>query len=160
MKKILKRVFIVLIIAFVAIQFIRPAKNISTATTADDMNTLYPIPDSVNLVLQKACYDCHSNNTKYPWYFNIQPVAWWMNDHIEEGKKELNFSEFGKRPMDRRVKKLKKIAKEVEEGGMPLASYTWIHKDAILTDREKKMIVDWARNLSEQIAGHVPQVQK
>src|SRR5690348_13454762 len=95
-KSILKKVFIGLLIAFVVIQFFRPAKNISATVLPEDMNVLYPIPDSVHQVLQKACFDCHSNNTRYPWYFNIQPIAWWMGDHIDEGKKELNFSEFGK----------------------------------------------------------------
>lgn len=151
-KSIIRKIFIVLVIGMVIIQFIRPARNTSIAVTADDMNVIYPIPDSVNQVLQKACYDCHSNNTRYPWYANVQPVAWWMNDHITEGKKELNFSEYGKRTLPKRAKKLKKLAKEVQEGGMPLDSYTWIHKDAVLTDREKKMIIDWANNLSAKIA--------
>ena len=153
---IIKKTMIGLLVALIVIQFIHPAKNINTAVTADDFNTIYPIPDSVNKILQKACYDCHSNNTRYPWYNNIQPVAWWLNDHINEGKRELNFSEYGKRPMAKRAKKLKKIAKEVQEGGMPLDSYTWIHKDAILTEAEKTMLINWANNLSEQIAAQAP----
>jgi len=156
MKKVLKRAFIVLLIVFVIIQFIRPAKNNDTTVSAMDMNGLYPIPDSVHQILEKACFDCHSNNTRYPWYNNIQPVTWWMNDHITEGKKELNFNEFGKRTLPKQAKKLKKLAKEVEEGGMPLDSYTWIHKDAVLTEREKKIIVDWANNLSAQISAQLP----
>ncbi len=143
---------IVLLVILVVIQFIHPEKNINATVSAQDMNTMYPIPDSVNQVLQKACYDCHSNNTKYPWYNNIQPVAWWLNDHINEGKKELNFSEYGKRTPPKQAKKLRKIAREVEEGGMPLDSYTWIHKDAKLTDREKQMIINWATSLSKQIS--------
>ncbi len=151
-KSILKKVFIGLIIVFVIIQFIHPAKNINTTVLAEDMNVIYPIPDSVHKILERACFDCHSNNTRYPWYSKIQPVDWWMNDHIEEGKKELNFSEFGKRPLPKQAKKLKKLAKEVDEAGMPLDSYTWIHKDANLTDAEKKIIIDWAKNLSEKIS--------
>jgi len=151
-KSILKRVMIVLLVILVVIQFIHPQKNVSAAVTSLDMNTMYPIPDSVNQILAKACYDCHSNNTRYPWYNNIQPVAWWLNDHITEGKKELNFSEYGKRTLPKQAKKLKKIAREVKEGGMPLDSYTWIHKDAALTDHEKQMIIDWATNLSTQIS--------
>jgi hypothetical protein len=151
-KSVIKKIFIVLATGFVIIQFIRPAKNNNTTVLADDMNVIYPIPDSVHHVLERACFDCHSNNTRYPWYFNIQPVAWWMGGHIDDGKKELNFSEFGKRTLPKRAKKLGKLAKEVEEGGMPLDSYTWIHKDAVLTDQEKKMIIDWANNLSAQIA--------
>jgi Haem-binding domain len=151
-KSIAKKVFIALLVVFVIIQFIRPTKNNNTTATADDMNVLYPIPDSVHKILDKACFDCHSNNTRYPWYFSIQPVAWWMNDHINEGKGELNFSEFGKRTLARQAKKLKKLAKEVQDGGMPLESYSWIHKEAVLTENEKKMVVNWANALSERIA--------
>lgn len=151
-KSILKKTLIGLLVAFVIIQFIHPAKNINSEVTAQDISVLYPMPDSVRQVLQKACYDCHSNNTKYPWYNNMQPVAWWLNDHITTGKKELNFSEFGKRTPEKQVKKLGKLVKEVEEGGMPLDSYTWIHKEAILTPAEKQMIIDWAKGLSQQIA--------
>lgn len=155
-KGIFKKVIIVLLVAFVAIQFIRPAKNISTATTVDDLNAMHPIPENVKQILAKACNDCHSNNTRYPWYFNIQPVAWWMNDHIEEAKGKLNFSEFGKLPLAKQAKKLKGVAKEVEKGDMPLSSYTWEHKDAILTDAEKKIVIDWATNLSAQISSQAP----
>ena len=154
-----KKILITLLVVLVLIQFIRPAKNTSNAVTANDITVLYPVPDSVQLILQKACYDCHSSNTRYPWYFNIQPVAWWMNDHISEAKGELNFSDFGSRPLDKQIKKLKKTAKEVQEGGMPLDSYTWIHKDAILTEREKNILINWANNLSVQAASKSTQTK-
>lgn len=141
-----------LVVVFIIIQFIRPERNNNPTVTSIDFNQMYPIPDSVNKVLEKACYDCHSNVTRYPWYANFQPVAWWLNDHIMEGKKELNFSEFGKRTPPKQAKKLKKLAKEVKEGGMPLDSYTWTHKDAILTEQEKQMIINWATDLSKQIS--------
>jgi heme-binding protein len=153
---IIKKTCIGLLIVFVIIQFFRPEKNLNAAVTSDDVNVLYPLPDSVHRILQKACFDCHSNNTRYPWYFNIQPAAWFMSNHVIDGKKELNFSEFGKRPLARQAKKLKKLAKEVEEGGMPLDSYTWIHKDAVLTETEKNTIINWANNLSQQIAVQAP----
>src|ERR1039458_4586103 len=75
---IAKKVLIGLLVVLVIIQFIHPEKNINTTVSALDMNVMYPIPDSVNRVLKNACYDCHSNNTRYPWYNNIQPVAWWL----------------------------------------------------------------------------------
>ena len=140
-KSIIKTSLIVLLAALIIIQFIHPAKNINTVVSQKDITLLYPMPDSVHQILQKACFDCHSNNTRYPWYNNIQPVAWWLNDHITEGKKELNFSEFGSRTLVKQSKKLKKLAKEVQEGGMPLDSYTWIHRDAVLTDREKNILM-------------------
>src|SRR5665811_802718 len=94
MKKIFKRILIALLIIFIAIQFIRPAKNRSEGISANDISTKYPVPDSVQAILKVACYDCHSNNTRYPWYAEIQPVAWWLNNHIKDGKRGLNFSEF------------------------------------------------------------------
>lgn len=155
-KSIIKKSLLVLLAVLVIIQFIHPAKNTNPVASPKDIATLYPVPDSVHQILQKACYDCHSNNTRYPWYNNIQPVAWWLNDHVTGGKEELNFSEFGTRPLAKQAKKLKKVAREVQEGGMPLGSYTWIHKDAILTDQEKNILIDWATNLSNQIAAQAP----
>jgi len=151
-RKIIKYISIGLLGALLAIQFFRPAKNINPAPSPQDIAALYVVPDSVHQILDKACMDCHSNNTRYPWYNNIQPVAWWLNDHISEGKRKLNFSEFGTRTLQKQAKKLKKTAKEVQEGGMPLASYTWIHRDAILTEREKNILINWANTLSDQIA--------
>jgi exonuclease VII small subunit len=148
---ILKKIMIGLLVALVVIQFIRPAKNIHTEAMPQDIATVYPMPDSVHHILQVACYDCHSNNTRYPWYTDIQPVAWWLNDHVKEGKQELNFSEFGSFTTKRKVKKLQKIVHEVEDGGMPLDSYTWIHKDAVLSADEKKMLIEWAKGLAQQI---------
>ena len=155
-KRTIKISLIVLLIALVVIQFIHPAKNIGPVGSPIDIAVLYPMPDSVQRIMEKACNDCHSNNTRYPWYNNLQPVAWWLNHHVEEGKKELNFSEFGKRTLVKQAKKLKKLAKEVQTGGMPLDSYTWIHKDAILTEQEKNILIDWATNLSNQISAKAP----
>lgn len=152
----LKKILIGLLIVLVVIQFIRPAKNQSTAVNAKDITHSFTVPDSVHQILVKACMDCHSDNTRYPWYNNIQPVAWWLNDHVNEGKHELNFDHFGEYTPKRQAKKLAKIAKSVTEGWMPLDSYLWIHKEARLTDGEKKLLADWANNLSGQIAATLP----
>ena len=140
----------------VFIQFIHPAKNVDTTTTPQDITIMYPMPDSVHVILQKACYDCHSNTTRYPWYNNVEPVAFWLNNHIKEGKQHLNFSEFGSYPVAKQVKRLKNTAKEVEEGGMPLNSYLWIHKDAVLTPAEKNMVISWANGLAQRISMQAP----
>ena len=150
--RIVKRILIGLLIILVIIQFIHPARNANATVTPRDIAVMYPMPDSVHMILQKACNDCHSNNTRYPWYNNMQPVAWWLNDHINEGKRELNFSEFGSMAPAKQVKKLKKVAQEVQKGGMPLSSYTLIHKDAILTDGEKNILIDWSTSLAQRIA--------
>lgn len=150
-RKILKWVGVTLLVALVLIQFYRPERNTNPNTTADDIVNAYSVPADVASVLHKACYDCHSNNTNYPWYNNIQPVALWLDDHVREGKDELNFSEYGSFKTKRKLKKLKEIVKEVEEGEMPLDSYTWIHGEAKLTAAEKQLLIDWAKGLSTKI---------
>lgn len=147
----IRKIALGVLAVFVIIQFIRPAKNTNAVSATNNIATLYGITPEVDVILKKACYDCHSNNTTYPWYFSIQPVAWWMTDHINEAKEELNFSEFGAMPVPKQLKKIKKTAKAVKEGWMPLNSYTWMHKDAVLTDAEKDAVVAWAQNISQQI---------
>ena len=156
MKKVLKRILIILLIIFVLIQFIRPEKNRSDGKGPNDISTLYPVPDSVESILKVACYDCHSNNTRYPWYAEIQPVAWWLNNHIVDGKKDLNFSEFAKYRIRKQYIKFEQIIKLVKDNAMPLASYTWIHKDAILTPGQKQTIMAWSTSIRDSIKAHYP----
>lgn len=147
----IKKILIGLAILLVMIQFIRPARNISSAEQSNDIAAHYTVPADVQQILKRSCYDCHSNNTVYPWYTNIQPIGWWMQDHINEGKEELNFSEFGSYTAKRQAKKLKKTAEEVKEGEMPLNSYLWIHKDAVLSAEQKDALINWAGSLQQQI---------
>jgi hypothetical protein len=114
-----KKILIVIIIVLVLIQFFRPEKNISAQKSAADITSLYSTPDSINVILDKACNDCHSNNTKYPWYNNIQPVAWWLANHIREGKEELNLSEFRNYNLARQYHKLEEVKKLVDKNEMP-----------------------------------------
>ncbi len=152
-KKILKRIAQLLLAALLAIQFFRPAKNIAAgpAAYAKDISTAHAIPADVQLVFQKACYDCHSNNTTYPWYSYVQPVTWWLQHHVDEGKAELNFSEFAGYSLRRQYRKLEEINKEVKEGEMPLSSYTLIHSGAKLTATEKLAIANWATALRDSM---------
>ena len=146
-----RKIFLGLLLLLVVIQFVRPAKNQSTGISANDISKGYNVPGNVNDVLKKACNDCHSNNTIYPWYSNIQPVAWWLDHHIDDGKKELNFSEFTSYSPKKQHHKLEEVIESVKEGHMPIKSYTWIHKNAILTDAEKHALTDWAENLRKEI---------
>jgi len=152
MKKVFKTTLVVLLVVLVLMQFYRPAKNEGAIDTPTDISVAYAVPEDVMNVLHKACYDCHSNHTEYPWYNNIQPVALWLADHVKEGKEELNFSEFGTFKTKRKLKKLKEIVHEVEEGDMPLSSYTLIHNEAKLTPQEKQMLIDWAKALTQKIS--------
>ena len=139
----LKKILYVLIAALVIIQFIRPKQNVSAGPFPNDISTKFAVNDNVASILKQSCYDCHSNNTVYPWYANVQPVTWWLQDHVNEGKKELNFSEFATYTPKRQRKKFTEIMDEVKEGKMPLESYTYIHKKSILTAEQKEALYKW-----------------
>jgi Haem-binding domain len=157
MKKFFKRLFLLLLIVFVVLQFFRPKKNTSDSISANDITTKYAVPTDVMASLQTSCYDCHSNNTKYPWYNNIQPVAWWLSGHIDDGKRHLNFSEFASYRIGKQYKKLEEINGEIEEGGMPLSSYTLIHGDAKLSAAQKTSIANWVNMLRDSIKAQYPE---
>ena len=145
-----KIIFIVLAL-LVIIQFIRPTKNSSTAVSTNDLTTKFAMPGNVKLILEKACNDCHSNNTYYPWYSNIQPIGWWLQYHVNDGKRELNFNEFATYPPKKQDHKLKELIETVKEGEMPINSYTWTHKSAKLSEQEKQLLVDWAQGIRNKI---------
>jgi hypothetical protein len=126
-------------------QFFRPEKNLAPGGPGpDDLTVLRPPPAEVKAVLQRACYDCHSNHTRYPWYAEVQPVAWWLANHVKEGKSHFNFSTFGTYSAKRQARKLSELLDEVEEGNMPLASYKLAHAEARLTPAEIKALMAWA----------------
>ena len=128
----------------VGIQFSRPQKNISSpGVTAADFGRLPAPPADVQHTLQAACYDCHSNHTRYPWYAEVQPMGWWLAAHVKDGKRELNFNEIGTYSPARQAKKLKAILQEVAEQEMPLQSYTWAHRDAKLTATQLAGLRSW-----------------
>ena len=139
----IRKIFYVLIAVLVIIQFIRPKQNVSAGPFSNDISTKFAVNDNVASILKQSCYDCHSNNTIYPWYANVQPVTWWLQDHVNEGKKELNFSEFASYTAKRQRKKFEEIKDEVKEGKMPLESYTWMHKNAILSEQQKAALYKW-----------------
>ncbi len=149
MRKIIVWTVLVLL---VAIQFIRPSRNNDGKTAGSGFVQLYGVPDSVNQILREACYDCHSYNTRYPWYTNFQPVGWILASHIKRGKSKLNFSEFDSYPIRRQISKLKAIVSEIEDDKMPLKSYKLLHKRARLSAEEKYLIVSWLRNKADSIS--------
>lgn len=137
-------------LVFLGMQFDRPEKNL-TNDQGKHLSTLFAIPDSVEVVLQTACYDCHSNKTRYPWYAEIQPVGQWMDGHIKAGKKDLNFSEFASYRPRRQFIKLGQIEELVTEGVMPLPSYTDMHADAILSGAQKQLLIRWTKALRDSL---------
>ena len=156
MKKVLKTVLILLVIAFIVIQFIKPSRNAGEEIAANQITAVQQVPDDVQQILKVSCNDCHSNTTHYPWYSKIQPVAWFLDDHIVEGKKELNLSEFANLPTYRRYKKFKEIGKEVKDGDMPIFSYTVLHRDASLNADQKLLLENWAANAMKEMEGKYP----
>jgi len=155
-KKILKWTGILLLAAFIVIQFFRPAKNKSEGIGPNDITRLYAVPQDVQAILKTSCYDCHSNNTVYPWYAEVQPVAWWLNKHVQDGKKDLNFAEFGKYRIRKQNKKLEEINELVKENEMPLDSYLWIHKNAKLNDQQKMTLATWVEAVRDTIRANYP----
>ena len=138
-----KKILLGLLLIFVAIQFIRQPKNLGPESSLSDLQVHHPSPPEVREVLANACYDCHSNRTRYPWYAEIQPVGWWLASHVKDGKRHLNFSEFDPLTPKRMVRKLTQCSNEVTEGDMPLTSYKLAHPEARLTDAQRKLLVAW-----------------
>ena len=156
MKKILKTIAWILLITLVIIQFIHPKRNKADGEQPNQIAKVYAVPEDVHSILAKACLDCHSNNTRYPWYCNFQPVDWWMDDHIRKGKKELNLDEFTNRSLRFQYNKIGEVVKQVKEGEMPLNSYTWMHKDAKLTMDEKTKLMNWAGAIKDSMKAKYP----
>ncbi|WP_109695658.1 heme-binding domain-containing protein [Chitinophaga deserti] len=142
-----KRILVGLLILFVIIQFFRPQRNLSAAVSDNDISRKYPIPENVQTILQRSCNDCHSNNTQYPWYANVQPVAWWMDKHVRDGKRKLNFSEFLSYPLKRQDHKLEETTEQLEDHEMPLWSYLITHGDARLDEAQIRILTNWANSL-------------
>lgn len=149
--KIVKIIALILLVGFVGIQFVPTDLNQSDTVPKTDFLLVNNTQEKISALLQESCYDCHSNNTEYPWYNKVQPVAWFLEDHINEGKEELNFNEWDAYSNRRKNSKLKSIISQVKDDEMPLASYTLIHKDAKLSNSEKTLIIDYMKNLKETL---------
>lgn len=147
MKKLFKYFAYILLVGLVVIQFFQAEENKNPAFAGHRLNDAYKVPTDVDELLKASCFDCHSNNTESMWYMKIQPIGWWIADHIEEGKSELNFDEFGTYGLPRQFHKFEEIAEMVGEGEMPLSSYTLVHDNAKLDEGDVKVIVDWANSM-------------
>jgi len=148
----IKKILFAIGILFIAIQFIRPPQNKSDQVLATDISKTISIPDNVQAIFKKACYDCHSNNTNYPWYSNIQPMGWLMAKHIKQGKEALNFSDFGSYSSRRQLSKLDGIANSIRDDIMPLSSYKLMHKNAQFNTNEKEIFINWAQQVKDSLS--------
>jgi hypothetical protein len=145
MKRGLKIGLSTLVILFLVIQFIPRNYNQQGVTAANDLTRIVAVPKDVALVLQRSCYDCHSNHTEYPLYSWLQPIRLMMDRHVSKGKEELNFNEFGTYSTRKQRSKIRAIGESLEEGSMPLSSYTIIHRNAILSKEDKALLLNWVK---------------
>ena len=155
MKIISKKIVFIGLIIFLLMQLYQTARNIGFEQDINaNFTEVYNVPKNVEVVLQTSCYDCHSNNTNYPWYSNIQPVRFFMEHHIKEAKENLNFDEWGNYSSRKQNNKLDRIAKQIQSNEMPLTAYTLIHKKAALSATQKKEVLDWINKIEDSILLH------
>lgn len=149
--KLLKRIGFVMLVVLVGIQFIPSRTNQDKAVPPSDFLVTNGVPENVRHILRTSCYNCHSNNTSYPWYSRVQPVGWFLQNHINKGKSELNFSEFGSYSVRKQKSKLRSMVSQVEKDEMPLSSYTFIHREARLSQENKKALIDYLNALQDSL---------
>lgn len=152
----IRKILLFLLVVLIIMQVIRPKLDNNSGSTAHSIATITTIPDETGRLLKSSCYDCHSNTTVYPWYAHVQPVGWWLDDHVNEGKKELNFDEFTTYPLRKQYHKLEEVVEMVKEKEMPLNSYTWIHKDADLSTEQRQQLISWSEKLMADMKAKYP----
>jgi len=138
-----KNIFLYLVVLFILIQVFRIDKSTKPINVETDFIAMTSPDSEITNILKIACYDCHSNQPAYPWYTNVAPFSWWIKHHIDEGSRHLNFSEWGTYSEKRKNHKLEESIEMIEEGEMPMDSYTWMHTKAKLTDAQKLQLVEW-----------------
>ena len=147
-----KKILLGLLSGFIAIQFIQPVQNTSKLILPTDIQKIYDSPGKIVAVLHNSCYDCHSNNTRYPWYSSIQPGAWLMGSHITEGKANLNFSEFGNYSNRKQQSKLQAIVNSINDNTMPINSYLILHRNAKLSAEDKIVLLNWINKIKDSLS--------
>jgi hypothetical protein len=152
MVKLLKWSGPALALVFVAIQFVRPEKTNPVINEATTIQAHAQVPSEVNTILQRSCGDCHSHQTRWPWYSRVAPVSWFVIDHVNHGRKHLNFSDWAKYDRREADEMLDGICKTTKSGLMPLSSYLLLHRDAKLTQADVKAICDWTEAERERLA--------
>ena len=152
MKRIFKFALIAMVLLFAGLQFVRPDRTNPPVNPADSIEAATILPDDINSMLERSCKDCHSNETIHPWYSNISPFSWFLADHISEGRRQLNLSIWGTYGDREKVHRLEEICEVLEAGEMPLSSYLWIHRDAVLTEADSNMLCSWAQSEKARLA--------
>jgi hypothetical protein len=154
MKKWFKIISVILIIGFIGIQFVRPDKKNPVTEKARDITSFVHVPNEVMQVIERSCYDCHSNFTHWPWYSNVAPVSWLVANDVSEGRDHVNFSEWDKNNITDQISLLDDICKRVKKGDMPLGKYIILHSDAKLSDADKQLLCKWANTATDSLMGN------
>jgi hypothetical protein len=144
-------IFVLVILILVGLQLVHTPRNESTHHSKYDLFAKYPAPAAIEGALRESCYDCHSDNTRYPWYDTIQPVAWWVGRHVEEGRDHLDFSEFGRYSTKQAARKLSEAYDEIDDDTMPLKSYRLLHPKSRLSPQIKKQVLAWLEATQDKI---------
>lgn len=143
--KILKWIGIGIVITLACIQVVRPDRTNPPVDPAMTLQASTQVPPEVQAIFERSCYDCHSNQTVWPWYTNVAPVSWFIADHVKDGREELSFSEWGAYPPKKADHKLEEICEMVEKGEMPLESYLILHGGAKLSEPDKQTLCNWTK---------------
>lgn len=154
MRNIFRILLFTALLLFVVIQFFQPERNTSDESS-NHILEIEKVPDNIKMVLENACLDCHSNQTNYLWYHKMAPVSWMIEKHIQEGKEELNFSDWGEFDIYDKIGILEEICQEVERKKMPLKSYTAIHKKAKLSEQQEAEFCAWTEKLGLELLAKI-----
>jgi hypothetical protein len=153
--KLWKKIVLGSAAVFVILQFVRPEKNVG-ASSAQNITQHFAVPAGVQTILQRSCYDCHSNNTVYPWYAEVQPAGWYLAKHIKDGKRGLNFDEYASYRLMKQYRRFQDIIDQVQNDDMPLPSYLIIHRDAKLSAAQKDELILWCTAMRDSMKAHYP----
>ncbi|MCF6357279.1 MAG: heme-binding domain-containing protein [Draconibacterium sp.] len=151
MKRLIRVSLILVLVVLVGIQFIPSGTNQNPDVTSDDFVRTFNVPENITALLNVSCYNCHSNNTAYPWYSKVQPIGWLLENHINEGKENLNLSEFGTYSKRKQKSKLKSMISQIEKDEMPMASYTFIHREARLSQDGKRELTSFLNSIRNSL---------
>jgi len=159
MKKALKWAALLILVLFVAAQAYRPDRTNPSVDQSKTLGASGRVTPEAAAILERSCNDCHSSETRWPWYSNVSPVSWFLKNHVDEGRRELNLSEWGTYAARKRERKLHEICEQVEAGEMPIKSYLPLHPSAKLSDEDRRVLCDWAHAEEERVASEQKQQQ-
>jgi hypothetical protein len=149
--RFLKILIIIVVVALIALQFVPNKMPENAVAGKDDLINSGVLPSTISSILRTSCYDCHSNQTSYPWYSKVAPASWLLAKDVREGRDELNFSEWGSYSRRKQIGKLRKIKEEVASGDMPLKNYLIIHRQAKLSPEQKSALAKWTEDMTKKI---------